>query len=184
MLLTGTSAALLSCPSFSSSLSSSCVLFHSFREFEGVEPCPICYSTLHPKTMALPSLQCHTCNNKFHSPCLFTWFKVRQSDNFVQGHLLPYLELLSTISTIYYLPFSYSGTYYCHFPSLSDVFLSFQMVLFLIRHCSHLGRANASFASSHSSNRLASLLVFRSQIEGHERAKARQLTLPFPDMLT
>ena len=45
------------------------------KEFEGVEACPICYCILHPKTMALPSLTCPTCANKFHSQCLFTWFK-------------------------------------------------------------------------------------------------------------
>lgn len=44
-------------------------------EFEGIEPCPICYNTLHPKTLLLPSLICPTCKNKFHSTCLATWFK-------------------------------------------------------------------------------------------------------------
>lgn len=45
------------------------------KELEGVEPCPICYCTLHTKTLSLPSMACPTCNNKFHSPCLSTWFK-------------------------------------------------------------------------------------------------------------
>jgi hypothetical protein len=45
------------------------------KEFEGVEPCPICYSILHPKTYGLPNLACPTCSNKFHSPCLYTWFR-------------------------------------------------------------------------------------------------------------
>lgn len=45
------------------------------KEFEGVEPCPICYCILHPKTFSLPTLACPTCNNKFHSTCLYTWFK-------------------------------------------------------------------------------------------------------------
>lgn len=45
------------------------------KEFDGVEPCPICYSILHPKSMSLPSLACPTCANKFHNQCLFTWFK-------------------------------------------------------------------------------------------------------------
>ena len=45
------------------------------KELEGVEPCPICYCTLHTKTLCLPSMGCPTCNNKFHSPCLNTWFK-------------------------------------------------------------------------------------------------------------
>lgn len=45
------------------------------KELEGVEPCPICYSILHPKTLNLPHLCCTTCNNKFHSTCLYQWFK-------------------------------------------------------------------------------------------------------------
>ena len=45
------------------------------NEFEGVEPCPICYSVLDVKTLKLPSLKCPTCANTFHSQCLYTWFK-------------------------------------------------------------------------------------------------------------
>jgi len=45
------------------------------NEFDGVEPCPICYSTLHHKSMSLPSMACPTCSNKFHPLCLNTWFK-------------------------------------------------------------------------------------------------------------
>ena len=45
------------------------------NEFDGVEPCPICYSTLHHKSMSLPSMACPTCDNKFHPLCLNTWFK-------------------------------------------------------------------------------------------------------------
>lgn len=45
------------------------------HEFKGLEPCPICYSVLHPKTTALPKLECPTCHNKFHSLCLGTWFR-------------------------------------------------------------------------------------------------------------
>ncbi|CAI5737542.1 unnamed protein product [Hyaloperonospora brassicae] len=44
------------------------------KEFEGVEPCPICYSILNPKNMGLPSLSCKTCNNKYHNSCLYKWF--------------------------------------------------------------------------------------------------------------
>ncbi|KAG7387403.1 listerin E3 ubiquitin protein ligase 1 [Phytophthora pseudosyringae] len=44
------------------------------KEFEGVEPCPICYSILNPKNMGLPSLPCKTCNNKYHNSCLYKWF--------------------------------------------------------------------------------------------------------------
>ncbi|KAJ0410537.1 hypothetical protein ATCC90586_008344 [Pythium insidiosum] len=44
------------------------------REFEGVEPCPICYSILNPKTRGLPNLPCKTCSNKYHNSCLYKWF--------------------------------------------------------------------------------------------------------------
>lgn len=44
------------------------------KEFEGVEPCPICYSILNPKTMGLPNLPCKTCANKYHNSCLYKWF--------------------------------------------------------------------------------------------------------------
>jgi hypothetical protein len=45
------------------------------KEFEGVEPCPICYSVLDLKTNSLPTLQCSVCSNRFHKQCLNTWFK-------------------------------------------------------------------------------------------------------------
>lgn len=45
------------------------------REFEGVEPCPVCYSVLHPKTHKLPTLECTTCHNRFHTDCLMQWFR-------------------------------------------------------------------------------------------------------------
>jgi len=45
------------------------------KEFEGVEPCPVCYSVLHIKTHKLPELECTTCSNRFHSQCLTQWFK-------------------------------------------------------------------------------------------------------------
>jgi hypothetical protein len=44
------------------------------KEFAGVEPCPICYSILHPKSHQMPGLACPTCKNKFHSSCLYKWF--------------------------------------------------------------------------------------------------------------
>ncbi len=44
------------------------------REFEGVEPCPICYSVLHPTQRQLPRVACRTCKNKYHSACLYKWF--------------------------------------------------------------------------------------------------------------
>ena len=45
------------------------------KEFDGIEPCPVCYSVLHPKSAALPTLGCRTCKNRFHPLCLQTWFK-------------------------------------------------------------------------------------------------------------
>lgn len=45
------------------------------QEFEGVEPCPVCYSVLHVKTHKLPELECTTCSNRFHSQCLTQWFR-------------------------------------------------------------------------------------------------------------
>jgi hypothetical protein len=40
-----------------------------------LEPCIICYSVIHSKNNSLPSISCSTCKNKFHSNCLYTWFK-------------------------------------------------------------------------------------------------------------
>ena len=45
------------------------------KEFEGIEPCPVCYSVLHVKTHKLPSLECTVCQNRFHSDCLQQWFR-------------------------------------------------------------------------------------------------------------
>ena len=45
------------------------------KEFEGVEPCPVCYSVLHVKSHKLPNLECNTCHNQFHAECLYEWFK-------------------------------------------------------------------------------------------------------------
>jgi len=44
------------------------------KEFEGVEPCPVCYSVLSVKTHELPNLECNVCHNQFHSSCLYKWF--------------------------------------------------------------------------------------------------------------
>lgn len=44
------------------------------REFEGLEPCPICYCTLDPRTNKLPKTICPTCKNCFHKTCLLRWF--------------------------------------------------------------------------------------------------------------
>ncbi|GKY91679.1 hypothetical protein MPSEU_000139700 [Mayamaea pseudoterrestris] len=45
------------------------------KEFEGVEPCPVCYSVLHAKTHKLPTLKCKICSNRFHFDCLNQWFR-------------------------------------------------------------------------------------------------------------
>lgn len=42
--------------------------------FSGFEECAICYSILH-QDHSLPSKTCPTCLNKFHSACLYKWFK-------------------------------------------------------------------------------------------------------------
>jgi len=44
------------------------------KEFEGVEPCPVCYSIICVKTHTMPNLECKTCHNRFHSSCLYKWF--------------------------------------------------------------------------------------------------------------
>lgn len=44
------------------------------KHFEGVEPCPICYSIVHSSNQTLPKIACKTCKNKFHSQCLYKWF--------------------------------------------------------------------------------------------------------------
>jgi hypothetical protein len=45
------------------------------KEFEGLEPCPVCYSVLHVKTHKLPAMECKTCHNRFHFDCLTQWFR-------------------------------------------------------------------------------------------------------------
>jgi hypothetical protein len=53
------------------------------KEFEGVEPCPVCYSVLHVKTHKLPSVECNTCHNRFHMDCLSQWFRSSGKSNCV-----------------------------------------------------------------------------------------------------
>jgi hypothetical protein len=43
--------------------------------FEGVEECAICYSIIGVLDSTLPSKACKNCKHKFHSACLFKWFK-------------------------------------------------------------------------------------------------------------
>ncbi|GAA6054199.1 hypothetical protein JCM3770_002829 [Rhodotorula araucariae] len=42
--------------------------------FEGIEGCAICYSTVSTLDRTLPSKTCKTCNNRFHASCLYKWF--------------------------------------------------------------------------------------------------------------
>ena len=44
------------------------------KRFEGVEDCTICVSIFHPTDKSLPTQQCRTCNQKFHSGCIYKWF--------------------------------------------------------------------------------------------------------------
>jgi hypothetical protein len=45
------------------------------KSFQGTEACPICYCVFHPSDRSLPSPSCKTCHNKYHSSCLYKWFK-------------------------------------------------------------------------------------------------------------
>lgn len=61
--------------------------------FDGVAACAICYSILH-EDHTLPSKECGTCHNRFHTDCLYRWFKsgstescpLCRSDSFRIGH--------------------------------------------------------------------------------------------------
>ena len=44
-------------------------------EYSGIEPCPICYYILQPGSNNVPRKPCKTCHHKFHSKCIFKWFK-------------------------------------------------------------------------------------------------------------
>ena len=45
------------------------------KKFQGVAECTICYSVFQPTDKTLPTQTCKTCKNKFHSSCLYKWFK-------------------------------------------------------------------------------------------------------------
>ena len=45
------------------------------QHFAGAAECPICYAVVHAVNGTLPRMSCRTCNNRFHSGCLFTWFE-------------------------------------------------------------------------------------------------------------
>ena len=51
------------------------------KMFDGVEACPICYSILHPSSGDLPAISCSTCRNRYHSACLFKWFRTSQNSS-------------------------------------------------------------------------------------------------------
>ena len=45
------------------------------KEFEGMEPCPICMSIIEARNLSLPERECRTCHNRFHNSCILRWFK-------------------------------------------------------------------------------------------------------------
>lgn len=45
------------------------------KVLQGVEPCSVCYCVLQPSDRSLPGPSCKTCRNRFHSMCLYRWFK-------------------------------------------------------------------------------------------------------------
>ncbi|KAI7889142.1 uncharacterized protein EV154DRAFT_515547 [Mucor mucedo] len=47
--------------------------------FSGVEDCTICYSIISVQDRSIPTKQCRTCKNKFHSSCLYKWFRSSNS---------------------------------------------------------------------------------------------------------
>ncbi|KAI9346637.1 hypothetical protein BD770DRAFT_475389 [Pilaira anomala] len=47
--------------------------------FSGVEDCTICYSIISIQDRSIPTKQCRTCKNKFHSSCLYKWFRSSNS---------------------------------------------------------------------------------------------------------
>lgn len=61
--------------------------------FNGVAACAICYSILH-EDHSLPTKECGTCHNRFHTDCLYRWFKsgstekcpLCRSESFRIGH--------------------------------------------------------------------------------------------------
>lgn len=45
------------------------------KTLSGVEPCSVCYCVLQPGDKSLPGPSCKTCKHRFHSACLYRWFK-------------------------------------------------------------------------------------------------------------
>lgn len=44
-------------------------------EFEGVDPCSICYYIIHPTSKKRPNMACKTCKKLLHSDCVRQWFQ-------------------------------------------------------------------------------------------------------------
>jgi len=51
------------------------------KEFQGLEPCPICHMVSHVQDSTLPKLRCSTCRNAYHSNCLVKWFRTSHQNN-------------------------------------------------------------------------------------------------------
>jgi len=49
--------------------------------FEGQVECAICYSIISVTDLSLPTKPCRTCKNRFHSSCLYRWFKSSSSSS-------------------------------------------------------------------------------------------------------
>ena len=43
------------------------------QKYQGVEPCYICYCIMHNTSFTMPTSQCRTCKNKYHSSCLVSY---------------------------------------------------------------------------------------------------------------
>jgi len=55
--------------------------FNMDKDFQGMEPCPICYAVVHATDQSLPKLRCGTCKNSFHAKCLVKWFRTSHKND-------------------------------------------------------------------------------------------------------
>ncbi|EKX73454.1 conserved hypothetical protein [Theileria equi strain WA] len=46
--------------------------------FDGISECPICYSIVHAQFNTIPSKICKVCKYKFHTECIYKWFRTAQ----------------------------------------------------------------------------------------------------------